>query len=118
MPEILAVLGILVGFFVFFRMGYVRGIKQTSFPTLPPRRGVYRQVLVGSGTYNKDSKYTCHFLVTELENMGNGYSRIRVDDVTGLSTDDEKKQACNLVGSIIKSNSVEWADDMAPLLKE
>lgn len=113
---ILAFVGI-VCVAISYRIGFSRGVDREQNRVIS-RRGVYPCTLEGAGRDNMGVNYPCRFLVTELEDLGNGYSRVSLDDVSGLASDFQKKQAYNIVGTIIPNKDVEWNDDLPPLLKE
>ena len=86
--------------------------------TEPTRKGVFTIELKGTGALNKGSHYQCAALVTELENIGNGYSRVRVDAINGLSDKYMVEQAKNLIGNLVPTDRVQWADELAPLTRD
>ena len=85
---------------------------------LPKRKGVYTIELHGTGKLNKGQHYECKALVTELEDMGNGFSKVKVDGISGLSGRYDVEQAERIIGNIVSTNMVVWSDPMIPLLRE
>jgi len=108
-------LGLLVGFVVGHKTGESKERQRNLTPKPLRRRGVMSTQLVGSGALNKDTEYFCTLLVTELEDLGNGYSRIEIEEVTGLNDKHLKDQAKSLVGTVVRNDRIEWSDPFAPL---
>jgi len=104
--------------FVGFLVGFITGVakeRKHHATNMLCHKGVYTLKLVGSGTMNKGERFTSKVLVTELENLGNGYSRVRIDSITGLSSKSAKEQAERIMGDIVRTDQVEWSDDLALL---
>jgi hypothetical protein len=85
---------------------------------LPKRKGVYTIELTGTGNLNKGQHYVCKALVTELEDMGNGFSKVKVNGISGLSGESDVEQAERIIGNVVSTDRVVWSDPMVPLLRE
>lgn len=97
-------------------VGYRAGAKQTRYlKSANHRRGVVKAQFTGSGPMNKGSKYHCTFLVRELEDLGNGYSRVEIEEVTGVNDNRLQEQVTNLLGNVIEQNRISWSDPLSDL---
>lgn len=110
-------LSVLAALMVGIKVGVWLERRRIALST-PSRKGVITLSLKGAGALNKGSHYQCTALVTELENIGNGYSRVRVDAVNGLSDEYMVRQAKSIIGNLVPTNEVKWADELAPLAKD